>query len=82
MLCEHNDGPEYEQLSKETLFPGLWENYIRAPANKSFIQPSTIFAHEGRVSGMNPSLPLRRRVVDLGTSVLGSSDVPVQGEHL
>ena len=52
-LCKitYHDGPDYENLPRKTIFPGPWEDNIRAPSNKSFIQPSAIFAREGRVSG-------------------------------
>ena len=44
-------GPDYEHLPHDTIFPGPWESYIKAPNNKSHIQPSKIFAREGSVSG-------------------------------
>ena len=45
------DGPDYESLPLDTIFPGPWENNIRAPFNKSYIQPVNIFKFEGAVSG-------------------------------
>ena|ERR1700710_2307615 len=46
-----NNGPDYESLPLNTIFPGPWENYIRAPVNKSHIAPVKIFDLEGVVSG-------------------------------
>jgi hypothetical protein len=45
------DGPDYESLPLDTIFPGPWENDIRAPLNKSHILPVKIFNSEGAVSG-------------------------------
>jgi len=45
------NGPDYESLPNETLFPGPWEANIRAPLNKSHIVPVKIFNHEGPVAG-------------------------------
>jgi hypothetical protein len=45
------DGPDYESLPLDTIFPGPWEGNIRAPYNKSHIEPVKIFKHEGAVSG-------------------------------
>jgi len=42
-------GPDYEHLPQDTVFPGPWEENIRSPANKSYIQAVEIFAHEGPV---------------------------------
>lgn len=47
----NNKGPDYESLPHYTIFPGPWESNIRAPFNKSYIQPAKIFAVEGPVSG-------------------------------
>lgn len=45
------DGPEYKSLPLDTIFPGPWESNIRAPFNKSYVQPVKIFKLEGPVSG-------------------------------
>lgn len=45
------DGPDYESLPLVTIFPGPWESSIRAPHNKSYIEPVKIFKFEGAVSG-------------------------------
>lgn len=42
---------DYESLPTDTIFPGPWEEYIRAPANKSFITPVKIFNFEGATKG-------------------------------
>ena len=45
------DGPNYESLPLDTIFPGPWEDNIRAPVNKSHIAPVKIFNYEGAVAG-------------------------------
>ncbi|CZT07286.1 uncharacterized protein RAG0_12805 [Rhynchosporium agropyri] len=45
------DGPDYESLPLDTIFPGPWEGNIRAPLNKSYIAPVEILNSEGAVSG-------------------------------
>jgi hypothetical protein len=49
-------GPDYESLPLNTLFPGPWENNIRAPINKSHIVPVKVFNYEGAVTGQATSL--------------------------
>ncbi len=45
-------GPDYEAPPPlDTIFPGPWESYIRAPLNKSHITPVRIFHYEGATSG-------------------------------
>ncbi len=45
-------GPDYESPPPlDTLFPGPWKSYIRAPVNKSHITPVKIFHFEGATSG-------------------------------
>ncbi|CZR65052.1 uncharacterized protein PAC_14952 [Phialocephala subalpina] len=46
-----SDGVDYESLPRDTIFPGPWENNIRAPVNKSHIVPVKIFAFEGETEG-------------------------------
>ena len=41
---------DYEHLPNATLFPGPWEDYIKAPANKSHIVPARIYGVRGNVS--------------------------------
>lgn len=50
------DGPDYESLPLKTIFPGPWEDGIRAPVNKSHIVPTKIFNFEGAVSGVESAL--------------------------
>jgi hypothetical protein len=38
------------QLPNTTLFPGPWESYIQAPANKTFIQPVRVWNVSGTVT--------------------------------
>ncbi len=45
------NGPDYESLPLDTIFPGPWESNIRAPFNKSYITPVKIFNLEGAVAG-------------------------------
>jgi len=46
-----NNGPDYESLPLDTIFPGPWERNIRAPLDKTHITPVKIFNTEGAVSG-------------------------------
>ena len=39
-----------EALPDESVFPGPWERYIQAPANKSFIEPVRVWRARGNVS--------------------------------
>ncbi|KAK2627360.1 hypothetical protein QTJ16_003326 [Diplocarpon rosae] len=50
------DGPDYESLPLDTIYPGPWEDNIRAPLNKSYITPVKIFNSEGAVSGSDAVL--------------------------
>ncbi|TVY81962.1 hypothetical protein LSUE1_G007263, partial [Lachnellula suecica] len=50
------DGPDYESLPLDTIFPGPWEDNIRAPVNKSYITPAEIFASEGDIIGASSLL--------------------------
>lgn len=38
-------------MPRDTIFPGPWEDYIRAPVNKSYITPVKIFNFEGATKG-------------------------------
>jgi hypothetical protein len=40
-------GPSYDDLPSEAVFPGPWNDNIQAPANKSYIQPASIWHSEG-----------------------------------
>jgi len=39
-----------DALPDESVFPGPWEQYIKAPANKSFIEPARIWSVKGNVT--------------------------------
>ncbi|KAH6686172.1 Six-hairpin glycosidase-like protein [Plectosphaerella plurivora] len=52
----------------ETLFPGPWERFIKAPANKTHITPTGIWAVEGNVTTSAHGGPLQ-----VGEHVPGSS---------
>ncbi|KAI1503574.1 Six-hairpin glycosidase-like protein [Biscogniauxia marginata] len=43
-------GIDYHNLPNETIFSGPWDDYIKAPANKSFITPVRIWNIEGNVT--------------------------------
>lgn len=49
-------GISYLALPHRAVFPGPWDEYIKAPANKSYIQPSRIWHVEGPVSEPNATL--------------------------
>jgi len=40
----------YDDLPSEAVFPGPWDDYIQAPANKSYIRPIAVKSTEGDVS--------------------------------
>ncbi|XXH00082.1 hypothetical protein Hte_006424 [Hypoxylon texense] len=43
-------GIDYHNLPTKTVFPGPWDRYIKAPANKSFITPARFWKVEGNVT--------------------------------
>ncbi|PQE09127.1 alpha-l-rhamnosidase a protein [Rutstroemia sp. NJR-2017a BVV2] len=47
LVLARYEGPDYANLPSDTLFPGSWEKYIRAPVNKSSITPARIYRQEG-----------------------------------
>lgn len=47
----HHLALSHLSLPPRTVFPGPWEEYIKAPANKSYIRPSRTWHVEGPVSG-------------------------------
>ncbi|RDW88561.1 hypothetical protein BP6252_00593 [Coleophoma cylindrospora] len=50
-LTQALSGPlNFESLPLDTLFPGPWESNIKAPFNKSYIEPVKVFNTEGSVS--------------------------------
>ncbi|KAJ9134654.1 Alpha-l-rhamnosidase a [Pleurostoma richardsiae] len=49
----------YNSLPDETVFPGPWEQYIKAPANKSYITPARIWKARGNVSDSGFEAALR-----------------------
>jgi alpha-L-rhamnosidase-like protein len=56
-----------DNLPDETLFPGPWERYIKAPANKTRITPAGIWAVEGNVTTSAQGVKLQ-----VGEHVAGS----------
>ena len=44
------NGIDYHNLPTSPVFPGPWDHYIKAPANKSFITPAEIWQVEGNVT--------------------------------
>ncbi|KAE8447282.1 hypothetical protein EG329_010976 [Mollisiaceae sp. DMI_Dod_QoI] len=49
--AKNSDSLDYEFLPRDTIFPGPWEENIRAPVNKSHIVPVKIFNFEGASDG-------------------------------
>ncbi|KAL9035336.1 MAG: hypothetical protein Q9180_004916 [Flavoplaca navasiana] len=47
----HHLAVSHLSLPSKAVFPGPWEGYIKAPANKSYIRPSRTWHVEGPVSG-------------------------------
>lgn len=43
-------GFSYDDLPSESVFPGPWDEYIQAPANKTHIRPTGVKHVEGDVS--------------------------------
>ena len=52
----HDLAISHLSLPPRAVFPGPWEGYIKAPANRSYIRPSSIWHVEGPVSGLNAVL--------------------------
>ena len=46
----HHVGISHLSLPRHAVFPGPWEEYIKAPVKKSHIRPSKIWHVEGSVS--------------------------------
>ncbi|KAL8777986.1 MAG: hypothetical protein Q9213_007612, partial [Squamulea squamosa] len=46
-----NVGISYSSLPNQAVFPGPWEEYIKAPVNKSLIRPARVWHASGSVSG-------------------------------
>lgn len=42
----------YDDLPSEAVFPGPWDDYIQAPANKSYIRPTGVKFTDGNVSNV------------------------------
>ncbi|KAK8034417.1 hypothetical protein PG993_009412 [Apiospora rasikravindrae] len=49
------DGIDYHHLPREPVFPGPWDRFIKAPANKSHITPARIWMVEGNVTTTSTS---------------------------
>lgn len=64
--AKHPDSLDYESLPRDTIFPGPWEENIRAPVNKSHITPVKIFKFEGATDGAETVL--QDATVDSGLS--------------
>lgn len=43
-------GFSYDALPPKAVFPGPWDSYNQAPANKSYIKATSVFSSEGDVS--------------------------------
>ncbi|KAK8100907.1 hypothetical protein PG999_011281 [Apiospora kogelbergensis] len=44
------DGIDYHHLPREPVFPGPWDRFNKAPANKSYIAPARVWTVEGNVT--------------------------------
>ncbi|KAK6856052.1 hypothetical protein PG995_008203 [Apiospora arundinis] len=44
------DGIDYHHLPREPVFPGPWDRFNKAPADKSFITPARVWKVEGNVT--------------------------------
>jgi hypothetical protein len=70
-------GVDYHHLPDKSVFPGPWDEYIKAPANKSFITPARIYKVDGNVSTSGSGLNLED-----GKHVSGSSILVGEGGQL
>ena len=61
-----------ESLPTEAAFPGVWDKYIQAPRDKTFIRPRAIHTIEGDVEGLSDALLVVRQ--DDGTEVSKMND--------
>lgn len=61
---------DYNNLPNETIFPGPWEEYIKAPSNKSYIRPARIWKARGNVSDSGFEASLQAADHDSGSSIL------------
>ncbi|KAL7625295.1 hypothetical protein AAE478_004511 [Parahypoxylon ruwenzoriense] len=48
-----SSGVDYHNLPVDPVFPGPWDKYIKAPANKSFITPTRFWKVEGNVTTLS-----------------------------
>lgn len=79
VVCKREvNGVDQENLPTEAVFPGVWDKYIQAPRNKTFIRPRGIKLIEGDVGGSYESLMVVRQ--DDGTEVLKVSDEAEDGK--
>lgn len=67
--AHQNDHVDPKALPNETLFPGPWERYIQAPANKSYITPLSFWNVDHNVTNSATGEPVLR----------GSAHVPGDG---
>ncbi|KFY77108.1 hypothetical protein V499_03432 [Pseudogymnoascus sp. VKM F-103] len=67
LLKEQQDSLLVQELPAQAVFPGPWDRYIQAPANKAHIRPKAIHLSNGDV--VNPSAVLEG---GLGSSTLGA----------
>ncbi|KAI1075879.1 Six-hairpin glycosidase-like protein [Whalleya microplaca] len=61
---------DYHNLPTEPVFSGPWNDYIKAPANKSFITPARFLKVEGNVTTPGGDSPLFNTRQNHGSSVL------------
>ncbi|KAI1377197.1 Six-hairpin glycosidase-like protein [Hypoxylon crocopeplum] len=63
-----SSGIDYHSLPPDSVSPGPWDKYIKAPANKSFITPARFWKVEGHVTAPNTNY----KVLTSGHSYGGS----------
>lgn len=68
------EGVNYHHLPDKTVFPGPWDDYIKAPANKSFITPTRVWRVDGNVTTSDDDFTLRDgRLLSGGSILVGES---------
>ncbi|KAI0600414.1 hypothetical protein F4775DRAFT_62872 [Biscogniauxia sp. FL1348] len=73
MASALSSGIDYHDLPNAAVFPGPWDDYIKAPANKSFITPAGVWKTEGNATtltrGFRPSeagVPITSSTISIG----------------
>ena len=56
VICDKRIGVDQTNLPAEAVFPGVWDKYIQAPADKGFIRPRAVKTIEGDVGSRSENL--------------------------